>query len=57
MARSEINPNLSITDDIHKLYEELVEEWEETNGEINDPQIVPYEYQELLKEVKENEKT
>ena len=57
MARSKVKPNLSITDDMHKLYEEFVKEWEEMNGKINDPQIIPYEYQELLKEVKEDERT
>ena len=57
MARSGVNPDLSITDDMHKLYEEFVKEWEEINGKINDPQIIPYEYQELLKEVKEDERT
>lgn len=44
----------------YKMYEQMVEEWEKVNGPVKDPNIIPYEYQEVLKSgnnLKDQEKT
>lgn len=33
----------------YKMYEQMVEEWEKANGPVEEPNIIPYEYQEVLK--------
>lgn len=34
----------------NELYSQLIQEWESINGKIKYPNIIPYEYQEILKE-------
>lgn len=34
----------------NELYNQLIQEWESINGKIKSPNIIPYEYQEILKE-------